>query len=268
MSPFSEGPHCTSCVSVCMNMNMTTTDDGRCAEPDGPVLDPFLVKVLKADVKINPLIAPPADGGEDYLRWNMVFGTSNCYRTTDPRRSWVKGRNEPATHPRLSSMRLVSRPFPGVLTVRASSDRVGITCGELLDRIAQYLYTNVTPTEYDPVPKSRKRELHDAYHRNRSRDPNVPGGVLGVGMKKLDFLCKQSMFGGVAHQDEFVRERCGDALPCTFELKCLPSYPLTQQELRDQQSREREAEQRRSHSRSRSRGAQEQATAAAAAADE
>ncbi|EGN96371.1 hypothetical protein SERLA73DRAFT_186098 [Serpula lacrymans var. lacrymans S7.3] len=231
MNPFAEGPHY------------------------GPVLEPFLVRVVRANVKINPLLAPPNDATDDYLQWNMVFGTSNCHRSTDPRRSWIKGRGEPATHPRLSSLRIICHSFPGMITIQARDPKIGITCGEILDRISHYLYGDVIRTEYDSIPRARKKTIYQSYQHNRSTHPNVPGGSLGDGMRRLDYLCADSMFGGIVQNDNFVKDHCGDALPCTYELKCLPNYPLTQQELRDQQQRTREAERaRRARSRASSRG--------------
>ncbi|KAH7928142.1 hypothetical protein BV22DRAFT_1005430 [Leucogyrophana mollusca] len=228
MSPFAEGPSY------------------------GPVLEPFLAKVVGAHIRINPLLAPPTDATDDYLRWNMIFSTSNCYRTSDTRRSWIKGRKEPATHPRLSTLRIISKAFPWMITVRARDKKIGVTCGEVLDCIAQYLYGEVGKKEYEHVDAARKREIFTAYAHNRSTEPGVPGGGLGEALKRLDFLGQNSRFGGIIQNDEFVKYQCGDALPCTFELKCLHNYPLTQQELREQRTRTR-GEEGRARARSRSR---------------
>lgn len=220
MDPFTEGPHY------------------------GPVLEPFLARVVGAVIKINPLLAPPGDSHEDYLRWNMLFHTSNCYRTTDSRRSWMKGRKAPATYPRLTYVRLVSRSFPWMIQIVARDKSVGVTCGEILDGISGYLYGDVAKREYGNVSKSLKRQIWMAYQQNRSTDPNVPGGRLGEALKRLDWLGNDTRFGGLVVNDEFIKEICGDVLPATFELKCLPSYPLTQQELHDQQLRQQAARSR------------------------
>ena len=62
--------------------------------------------------------------------------------------------------------------------------------------------------------------------------------------------------GRVRWDDErFVREVCKDNLPCTFELKCVRRYPMTEAEIQEQELRDREEEERvmaRQH-RSRSR---------------
>ncbi|KAI9570843.1 hypothetical protein HD554DRAFT_2081670 [Boletus coccyginus] len=225
MNPFAEGPHY------------------------GPVLEPFLAKIVGAAIKLNPLLAPPADTQDDYLRWNMLFHTSNCYRTTEARRSWIKGRNAPATHPRLTHIRIISRTFPWMIQARAQNSKLGVTCGEVLDAVSAYLYGDVAKKEYENLPGPKKRQIWEGYRFNRSTDSNAPGGRLGEGLKRLDWLGSSSRFGGLVANETFVKDHCGDVLPCTFELKCLPSYPLTAQEVREQQQRLENPPRNRSQSR-------------------
>ena len=215
---------------------------------DGPVLEPFLARVVGATVKINPLLAPPTDMQEDYLRWNMLFHTSNCYRTTESRRSWIRGRKSPATHPRLTYVRVISRMFPWMIHIRAQDKAIGVTCGEILEGIAAYLNGDVAKKEYESINRSKRREIWSAYQHNRSTDPNVPGGGLGEPLKRLDWLGHETRFGGLVVNEQFVAGHCGDVLPATFELKCTPSYPLTPQELHEQQMRQQVTVQSRSRS--------------------
>jgi hypothetical protein len=233
IDPFAEGPHY------------------------GPVLEPFLVRAVSATISINPLLSPPTDSHEDYLRWNMIFPTSTCYRTTGPKRSWIKGREAPATFPRLSYIRIISRSFPWMISVKARRPKLGVTCGEVVETISAYFHGDVAKKEYEGVPTRRRREIWQAYQYNRSTDSNVPGGHLGEQLRRLDWLCSNSRWGGLVRNDEFVREACGDVLPCTFELKCIPSYPLTPEEASEQQRIARHAENRsrsRPNSRPRSMG--------------
>jgi hypothetical protein len=190
---------------------------------------------------------------EDYLRWNMLFHTSDCYRTTESRRSWVKGRKAPATHPRLTHIRIISRSFPWMINVRAQNPKIGVTCGEVLDAISTYMYGDVAKKEYESMSVAKKRQVWDSYQHNRSTDRNVPGGRLGESLKRLDWLGPASNFGGLTINMDFVKEHCGDMLPSTFELKCLSNYQLTQEELREQQRRSARRHSRSSRS-SRSRG--------------
>lgn len=218
----------------------------------GPVLEPFLVRAVSATISINPLLSPPTDSHEDYLRWNMIFPTSTCYRTTGPKRSWIKGREAPATFPRLSHIRIISRSFPWMISVKARRQNIGVTCGEVIEAISSYFYGDVAKKEYEGVTTRRRREIWQAYQYNRSTDSNVPGGHLGEQLRRLDWLCSNSRWGGLVRNDEFIKEACGDVLPCTFELKCIPSYPLSPEEASEQQRIARHAE-NRSRSRPNSR---------------
>ncbi|KAG9318103.1 hypothetical protein JVU11DRAFT_170 [Chiua virens] len=179
----------------------------------------------------------------------MLFHTSNCYRTTEAQRSWIKGRNAPATHPRVAHIRIISRAFPWMIHARAQNPKLGVTCGEVLDAVSTYMYGDVAKKEYENQSPARKRQVWESYRFNRSTDSNAPGGRLGEGLKRLDWLGSSSRFGGLVLGAAFVKEHCGDVLPCTFELKCLPSYPLTAQELREQQQRLENPPRHRSRSR-------------------
>lgn len=190
--------------------------------PDGPVLDPFLIKVVKATVKVNPLLLYERDGKADCLAWNMIFRANNCCRSTDPSRSWTRGRNAPATHPRVTQLRIISRQIPWVINIRAQDHSIGVTCGEVIDGISHFLQGDCARRDYDQLDRLRRRYVWDAYVFNRSTDPHVPGGELGEALKRLDWLGPDSKFGGLVVDEELVKEACGDVLPCVFELKCLP----------------------------------------------
>ena len=215
---------------------------------DGPVLQPRLAKIVGACIKLNPLLAPPSDT-HDYLRWNMLFRASNCHRTTEPQQSWVTGRDAPATFPRLTHIRIISRAFPWMIHAHTDNPQLGVTCREVLDAISTSMYGDVAKKEYEYLPSERKRQVWLSYRSNRSAEHNAPGGHLGEGLKRLDWLGTTSRFGGLIANDTFVREHCGDVLPCTFELKCLPTYSMTAQEAREQQRQPENPPRHRSRSR-------------------
>ena len=201
-------------------------------------------------MKLNPLISPLPEDGSDrvHLNWNMLFPTSTVQRSIDPSHvSWSKGRDAPATFPRISSLRLVSDTIPWVLDVEAKDIGVGITCGEVIDSIGQQLVKFSDKRDYERLTPNLRQEVGIAYRRNRSREPGVPGGQLGQGMKRLDFLRQDTMFAGIEINDRVVKRVCGDVLPCVFVLKCSKIFPLTRQEVEDREAR------LRSNSRPRSR---------------
>jgi hypothetical protein len=225
VDPFAEGPHCTPYSSPNLNCRFLLTHSVR--RTDGPVLEPFLAKIVGATITLNPLLAPPADSQDDYLRWNMLFHTSNCYRTTEPQRSWVKGRNAPATHPRLTHVCIISRAFPWMIYARAHNPTLGVTCGEVLDAVSMYMYRDVPKEEYENVPAGRKREIRKRYRFNRSTDPNAPGGRLGEGLKRLDWLSSTSSFGGlVVADDTFVKAHCVDRVALHVRVEMFAELPV------------------------------------------
>ena len=201
-------------------------------------------------MKLNPLISPLPEDGSDrvHLIWNMLFPTSTVQRSTDPSHiSWSKGRDAPATFPRVSSLRLVSDTIPWMLNVDARDNGIGVTCGEVIDSIGNQLLKFSDKHDYERLTPSLRHEVGSAYRRNRSREPGVPGGQLGQGMKRLDFLKQDTMFAGIEVNDRVVKRVCGDVLPCVFVLKCSKLLPLTRQVVEDRDTR------LRSNSRPRSR---------------
>ena len=211
---------------------------------DGPVLTPFLAGVVNADMKLNPLITPLPDDGSDkpHLRWNMLYTSNYCQRSDDkPHISWSKGREAPATFPRVTSLRVITDLMPWTIQVVAHNPAVGVTCGEVIDTISDCLYHMASASDYNSLANQRQRMVSESYHYNRSVAADVPGGRLKHGMMRLDFLCKHSMFGGVELNNDVVRRVTGIALPCVFVLRCLKRPVLTESEARSQRERTRSA---------------------------
>ncbi|KAJ7084818.1 hypothetical protein B0H15DRAFT_382226 [Mycena belliarum] len=207
----------------------------------GPVLEPFLVRAVRAHVRLNPLIHPLAEtGGQPYLKWNMLFPSNQCQRSDDPVHiSWAKGRKEPLTFPRVTFVRLVSDAFPWAISITAHNRDIGVTCGDLIDQVSRDMYQLTGQAEYEALGNAKKRTVADAYRHNRSRANGVPGGQLNPGMLRLDWLGLDTMFGGVRENERLVRRICGDVLPCTFELVCVKRYPMTAEEIRNQELMQR-----------------------------
>lgn len=217
-------------------------------------MEPFLIPVVKADVAINPLLRGNADMDDgEYLRWNMLWASSYCSRSTDPpHRSWSKGRGDPATFPRLTYIRIISPTIPWMITITAHDAATGVTCGDVIDGLDDFMHGMVKKEEFDGAPKQKKKDMTAAYHINRSTAHGVPGGRLGEGIRRLDWLCKETMFGGIDRNDPYVIAEYG-GLPATFELKCEKRFQLTEQEIREQEDLERELEREREHEQDRAR---------------
>lgn len=217
------------------------------------MLDEFIVKVVKARLELNPLLGPPPDNPDSrpYLKWNMLFPTAQCQRSSDPgHRSWAEGRDSPATWPRVKSLRILSRAFPWEMHVVASDPELGVTCGDVIESVHTFMYGRVSSQQLDNAAPAHKRLVGQSYWHNRSTAHGVPGGRLYNTLLRCDWLGLQTMFGGLVEGDDrLIKDvACGAALPCTFELKCVQRYPMTEAEIREHEAREalaREDEERR-----------------------
>jgi hypothetical protein len=224
----------------------------------GLVLTPFLVAVVRPDLQVNPLLKAGPNDETNYLKWNMLWPSSYCSRSDDPpHKSWSRGRGEPATFPRLTSLRIVSKTFPWMIDIKSADESIGVTCGDLIDSLDDYFHGMVKKEEFDGAPRQKKKDMTAAYHLNRSTAHGVPGGRLGEGIRRLDWLGKDTVFGGIDRNDTLVMEQYG-GLPATFELKCEMRFQMTEREIREQDELEgeldREREAARSRASNRSRG--------------
>jgi len=139
-------------------------------------------------------------------------------------------------------MRIVCDLFPWIFSINARGQNVGVTCGEVIDTLAENFSRLSSATDYETLTPRRKNQVSEAYTHNRSTAYGVPGGTLGRGMRRLDFLGKDTMYGGLVLDEIMLRRTCGDVLPCMFVLNCQRRYALTQDEIREQEARGRAAE--------------------------
>jgi hypothetical protein len=192
---------------------------------DGPVLSPRHVQALGARLKVNPLLKAVEDTDKDdqkYLVWNMLFSSGDCHLSSDAiHRSWSAGRDEPATFPRVTTIRIISTGFPWEVPVTASRPSAGVTCGDLIDQLCGFLHVRLRKDDYATAGADHQRMLKNIYHYNRSRADGVPGGRLGEGLKRIDWLNTATMFGGARVNDRFAVQTDGLALPCTLEVLCV-----------------------------------------------
>ncbi|KAF7298461.1 hypothetical protein MKEN_01371200 [Mycena kentingensis (nom. inval.)] len=223
----------------------------------GPVLQPFLIRAVKAHMRLNPLLGPADTSSTTapYLKWNMLWPANQCVRSDDPPHvSWSKGRNEPATFPRTTYLRLVSATVPWSINVYATNQDVGVTCGNVLDAISSTMYGLAGQAEFDMLPLAQRRLVGEAYRHNRSRAQGVPGGGLSAGMLRMDWLMGDTSFGGIRENERLVRARCGgELIPCTFELMCVKQYAMSAEEVRAQGQLQRSLEAARERDRAAAR---------------
>ena len=166
----------------------------------------MLVKAVAATLQINPLLIPIGDEEDQpHLRWNLLFTTAHCHRSMDlSHHSWSNGRQEPATFPRVTKLRLILRPFPWIIHIRATNQAIGVTCGNLMEQLSDHMQRRLHNEDYKGALPLRRRAIRDTYHHNCSRSAGVPSGQLGDGLRVLDWLGTQTMFGGLHDHARFL----------------------------------------------------------------
>lgn len=213
------------------------------------MLDPLHASIVRASFKINPLLAPPpTDGSSDhpFLSWNMLFSSTHTHRSDERiNQSWMKDRNAPASFPRLSSLRIIAKKIPWFIDVKATNPAVGVTCGDVVDTLSDFLHEFTRSDDYNALrSKVAQDAVRTAYYHNRSIEDGVPGGRIGKGMRRMDFLGQDTMWGGLEVNERYVKERLAlhgnkREASCIFVLKCERRLPLTAEEARAERLAER-----------------------------
>ncbi|TFY64216.1 hypothetical protein EVJ58_g2771 [Rhodofomes roseus] len=205
----------------------------------GPVLTPVMVKKKAATTSSNGTCSSPP--------------RSVSAPATPPTARGPAGGARPATWPRVTSLRIVSRAVPSPIEVTAANMEAGVTCGDVIEAISGFMNGRLTQTQYSSASDAQKRVLSEAYYHNRSTAQGVPGGRLPQTLLRFDWLGQDTMYGGCVANEQLIRELCGGLLPCVYELKTMRRYPMSEQEIEEHERREAESESRRSRSRRRSR---------------
>ncbi|GJJ11793.1 hypothetical protein Clacol_006031 [Clathrus columnatus] len=199
----------------------------------GPVLSPFQLSLLGIPLEVNPLLKPSTEQSLVHLEYNVLFPTNFAHRSDDPPGiSWSRGRNEPATLPRVSEMRLISKKYPWVIDIQASKPDEGVTCIEVVQAIHRDAGLNVKAKVYNALPNRSKALVSKQYNHNRSTSRHAPGGAFDSGLKRGDFMLEFIMFNGLVDDQPLVAERFKVAGPGWNGLKerdptKMRTYPAT-----------------------------------------
>ena len=193
-----------------------------------------------------------------WLIWDIRFHTGQCQRgPVKNNRSWAEGRFSPATWPRVKSLRIVSKFFHWMIEIAASDPELGVTCGDVVDRLHDFMYARSTDGEYKRASREKRSIIYEWFNRNRSVEDGAPGGRMPQTLLRCDWLGEFNQWGGMIHDPKVVKEICGADLPCTFVLLCTEKHARSSDvDIREQEARliaADSARERRSRSRTRSR---------------
>jgi hypothetical protein len=185
------------------------------------------VALLKLKIQVNPLLMTRSkDDTGVFLKWDMLWASSSCLRSDNPPNyPWMQGRNEPATFPRLSALQIVSNAFPWTVDIMALDEDIGVTCGDVIDSLDSYLHRPFKWRDLDALPTHKTNAVMATYRLNRTAINEGPEERLGEDICFVDWLGKDTIFGGINLNEEVVEEYYG--IPTIFELRCNPSEFLT-----------------------------------------
>jgi hypothetical protein len=187
------------------------------------VLNPFIASIVHPEFLMNPMLLfpPPEKKNSTAMIWNMLYPGSYARLPNDPSgESWFEKRIEPATFPRMSSIRIISRVFPWTIEVNAEANGIAVTCRDVVDQLHKYLCVLLGPIEMDDVTPEHRKAMSAAFRANRSQD--IPAEVFrdSIGMRRIDWLCKNTMFEGLEEDKVYIEERLLVFVPGTFVLRC------------------------------------------------
>ena len=138
--------------------------------------------------------------------------------------SWSEGRDDPATFPRVTSLRIMSRSFPWIVDIRAGNPSIGVTCADVIDQLSAFLLGTQQQSDFESESMSKQRLISQTYYENRSAGDGVPGGRMGRAMCKIDWLGRDTMFDGLERDTEFVRHQTSlnskKDIACMWVLRC------------------------------------------------
>jgi len=95
-----------------------------------------------------------------------------------------------------------------------------VTCQDVVNQLQKHLCMLLDQTEIDDVTKDQRKAMSAAFRTNRLQD--IPSGIFrdSIGMRGIDWLCKNTMFEGLEEDKEYVTERLSVFVPGTFVLRC------------------------------------------------
>lgn len=107
--------------------------------------------------------------------------------------SW---RERPATIPRLSSLQLMWQTSPSWITeIRATDEDLGVTCGDLVDCISEFLRESQSHDDFENEPRELRASIFQTFSLNRKL--GTPDMKLPPGFCRVDWLGQDTIFDGI-----------------------------------------------------------------------
>ena len=113
----------------------------------------------------------------------------------------------------------------------------------MIEAISSFFLERTGRGDYDALSRLEQVKVASSYHHNRSMADDVPGGRLGSGMLRADYLCEDTMWGGIEVDQKYVAERLQISGRMKrepnniFVLICEKRLPMSSEERREQAAR-------------------------------
>ena len=96
-----------------------------------------------------------------------------------------------------------------MIHVKASDADVGVTCADVMEALYKNFHKNFSREEVNRWSKARLEKISAVYHYNRQAKEGVPGGALGKGFRRVDYLSEYTVFDGIEYDATMAAERFG-----------------------------------------------------------
>jgi len=170
-------------------------------DDDGPFRDFRRITVDRAALRIHPMLEPESQ--EDVFTWDMRFapeGNARRYRGFSilPFSTFA---HEPVASPKLDCIQVVSIDFPWIVVVQASDPIIGVTFGDLLERIYVEMDLQLLEGEWRGTTPHHVQHIIQACSVRESMvfPENWQYGTL----KRIDWLVGQTAFCGMVDDMEY-----------------------------------------------------------------
>ncbi|PVG02619.1 hypothetical protein CPB86DRAFT_780031 [Serendipita vermifera] len=176
----------------------------------GPVFDLQTATILDIKVQIHPSLRHHVEQDDaPRLSWHILDSVKEAHLMEGEKAKPWTGRESAATFPRLSSLVLITKQFPGGFEIKGTSKSGAVTCHDVINGIHDFAREKLPRSIYDSLPTVKRAKVDATYVHNRSGKEHTPGPDMGVGIRKGDFLEEFTMFDGLLDDPDFVRLASG-----------------------------------------------------------
>ncbi|KAF9533628.1 hypothetical protein CPB83DRAFT_485505 [Crepidotus variabilis] len=186
----------------------------------GPVLSQTDLYLLKTELTLNPTLEGKNDAYQ--LQFHLVTGfTTGASRAQTGE---IPGKDEPATHPRVSQLIVISRFSPWCTIVKNDH---GVTIGNVCSAIyKEYTDNEIAEGEFGTLNPRMQEQVKRIAASNFQQLQQPSGGAWGYyppsapdRLRRVDWLRDRVYFEGLVKDDHYAKTRLGFMAPNIFVME-------------------------------------------------